>query len=206
MRFYSCLVIILLTIFSLSAQSDWELKKSESNIEVYVREVADTDFLEFKGVTTFDCTTETVFNLLRDFPNWKNWGYKIAKIEVLKTESPVEFFVYNEVDMPWPMNNRDMVNHIRMTKNKLTGEARVIMQSTADFIPEKPEIIRLQDGQGFYQLDPTPDGKTKITYQYFTNPQGVPAWVVNLFITDSPFATLIKMREEVKKAKYITAP
>ena len=206
MRLYTLFIIAFLCSHSTFAQTDWKLKKSEDGIDVYVRNVPDTDLLEFKGVTILDCNTETVFNVFRDFNSWPSWSYKLATVDVLKKESSVEFFVYYEVEMPWPMENRDMINHLRMTKNKLTGEGRIIMESIADYIPEKEDKIRLKDGKGFYQLNPTEDGKTEITYQYFTNPEGVPAWVVNLFITDSPFATLKGMREEVKKVKYVAAP
>ena len=206
MRLYTLFFIAFLCSFSTIAQTDWKLKKSEAGIDIYVRNAPGTDLLEFKGITILDCDTETVFNVFRDFSSWPNWSYKLATVDVLKKESPVEFFVYYEVEMPWPMENRDMINHLRMTKNKLTGEGRIILESIADYVPEKEDKIRLKDGRGFYQLNPTDDGKTEIIYQYFTNPEGVPAWVVNLFITDSPFATLQGMREEVKKEKYIAAP
>jgi len=206
MRICTLFFISFLCSFSIIAQTDWKLKKSADGIDIYVRTAPGTDLLEFKGVTVFDCETETVFNVFRDFPNWTNWSYKLAEVNVLKQESPVEYFVYYEVEMPWPMDNRDMINHIRMTKNKLTGEGRIILESIADYLPEKEEKVRLKDGRGFYQLSPTEDGKTEITYQYFTNPEGVPTWVVNLFITDSPFSTLKGMREQIKKAKYVAKP
>lgn len=206
MRFYTLFFIVFLCSFSTIAQTDWKLKKSEDGIDVYVRNAPGTDLLEFKGVTILDCDTETVFNVFRDFGSWTDWSYKLATVDLLKKESPVEFFVYYEVEMPWPMENRDMINHLRMTKNKLTGEGRIIIESIADYIPEKEDKVRLKDGQGFYQLNPTEDGKTEIIYQYFTNPEGVPAWVVNLFITDSPFSTLQGMQKEVKKAKYTAVP
>lgn len=206
MRLCTLFFIAFLCSFSTFAQTEWKLKKSEAGIDVYVRTAPGTNLLEFKGVTILECNTETVFNVFRDFNSWTDWSYKLAKVDVLKQESPVEFFVYYEVDMPWPMDNRDMINHIRMTKNKLTGEGRIILESIADYIPEDEEKVRLKDGRGFYQLNPTEDGKTEITYQYFTDPEGVPTWVVNLFITDSPFATLKGMREEVKKAKYVAVP
>jgi uncharacterized membrane protein len=206
MRICTLFFIAFLCSFSTIAQTDWKLKKSEAGIDIYVRNVPGTDLLEFKGVTILDCDTETVFNVFRDFSNWPSWSYKLATVDVLKKESPVEFFVYYEVEMPWPMENRDMINHLRMTKNKLTGEGRIILESIADYVPEKEDKVRLKDGKGFYQLNPTEDGKTEVIYQYFTNPEGVPAWVVNLFITDSPFATLQGMREEVKKEKYVATP
>lgn len=206
MRICTLFFMAFLCSFSTMAQTDWKLKKSEAGIDIYTRTSPGTDLLEFKGVTILDCDTETVFNVFRDFDSWTDWSYKLATVDVLKKESPVEFFVYYEVEMPWPMENRDMINHLRMTKNKLTGEGRIIMESIADYIPEKEEIVRLKDGQGFYQLNPTEDGRTEIIYQYFTNPEGVPSWVVNLFITDSPFKTLQGMQQEVKKAKYVAAP
>jgi len=97
MRIFTLFFIVFLFSFSTVAQTDWKLKKSADGIDVYVRTAPGTDLLEFKGVTTFDCETETVFNVFRDFPNWLDWSYKLAGVEVLKQESPVEFFVYYEV-------------------------------------------------------------------------------------------------------------
>ena len=190
----------------LHAQQGWKKDKVGDGIEIYTRAVPDTDFLEFKGVTVMDCNPETIFNLVRDFPHIKNWGYKIARAEVLEKVSAHEYFVYHEIDMPWPLDNRDMITHFRFTQNKRTGEARIIMQSIGDYIPLKDGIVRVTEAQGSYKLNPTKNAETEVIYQYYAEPEGLPAWIVNLFITDSPFVTLQNMREEIKKTKYAVQP
>ncbi len=203
MRLFTLLFLFPFTVF---AQSDWEEQRSEAGITIYTRDLEDFAFKEFKALTTLDCQPEEIMNLVRDFKNAEQWNYKTVNTEVLKKVSAAEYFVYYEIEMPWPLDNRDLVMHLRFTQNKFTKEARIILQSIHDYIPEKEGLVRIKDGQGFYKLNPTADGKTEVIYQFLTDPGGIPAWIFNLFITDSPFVTLQNMREEVQKGNYDAEP
>ena len=203
MRLFTLLFLLPLAV---CAQSDWEEQRNEAGITIFTRDLEDFAFKEFKAVAILDCQPEEILNLVRDFENAPQWNYKTIRAEVLKKVSPAEYFIYYEIEMPWPLDNRDLIAHLRLTQNKFTKEARIIVESIHDYLPEKEGLVRIKDGQGSYKLNPTPNGKTEVIYRFFSDPSGIPPWIVNLFITDSPFVTLNKMRTEVKKAAYAAKP
>lgn len=193
-------LLIGVLFFSLNGftQSEWNLEKSEDEIKVYVRDIPKTDFKQFKGIANIEASPDALFDLFVDFDNTKNWGYNLMHIEVLKRISSREFIVYYQVDMPWPLSDRDIINQIKITRDS-DGGGKMVLTALPDYLAEKADFVRIKKAEGFYLVEPISEKKSKLTYQYYANPEGLPAWVVNSFITDSPFSTLTKIREEMKK-------
>lgn len=189
-------LFLITTLFTLSiqAQETWELKKSENSIEVYVRDIPGTDFKEFKGVAEIKAEPKKVLDLLTDFPQTPKWGYNLNRIQILKKFNPNEFMIYYEVGMPWPLSDRDMVNFVKISRNS-NGGGTLTLEASSDYKEESPDFVRIKEAKGSYEVSEASAGVSRVVYRYYANPEGIPAWVVNAFITDSPFSTLTKLRK-----------
>lgn len=202
MKHVFVLSFLLLVSFICQAQGDWKLDKSSDGIDVYTRTKEKTAFKEFKGVTTLYCSVSTFVSIVLDFENALDWTYNILEIKRLKTISPHEHFLYYVIDMPWPLDDRDLVNHLIVTQDKETGVTLILFDCIGDYLPEKKGLVRMEDSKGFYRLTPQADGKLFVEYQYLADPEGIPAWIVNFFITDAPMDTLKKMQKKIEEEKY----
>lgn len=79
MRFYP-IILLLFTSLICFGQSDWQKAKSSDGIDIFIRDVPNTAFKEFKGVTIFDTEPHVMYNIITDFQNNENWGYNVQNI------------------------------------------------------------------------------------------------------------------------------
>ena len=122
---------------------------------------------------------------------------------MLKQVSPVDLYYYSEVNVPWPVSNRDFVAHIIATQNPVTKAVTVNAENLPDLVPKKDNVVRIRQSDSKWVATPAGVNLVKIEYTLFADPGGiVPAWLINLFITRGPFETFKKLREHVKKPAY----
>ena len=59
--------------------------------------------------------------------------------------------------------------------------------------------VRVKNGKATWYFITLPNGKTKGEYELFFDPEGnIPSWIINLFITEGPYVTMVNMQREVK--------
>jgi hypothetical protein len=121
---------------------------------------------------------------------------------VLKEEGDTLQIYYTEATAPFPFSNRDGIykNLYRWKKDKQI--LWVEIQLLPDYLPENTGLVRVI-GQGFWEVKVAATGKLDITFQMQVDPGGnIPAWLANLFTDETPYQSLFKLREFIKKEKY----
>ncbi|MFQ5787419.1 MAG: START domain-containing protein, partial [Thermodesulfobacteriota bacterium] len=62
---------------------------------------------------------------------------------------------------------------------------------------------RIKKSTGSYKLKPLTDSTIEVTWQHHTEPGGgIPKWLVNSLLVDTPFKTLKNLRKIVQEDKY----
>lgn len=202
-------VFILLFIIWVSFSSfnplmdDWQLKKYENGIAVYIRDNENSAFKELKAVTYLNATLSSTVALLYDWDTYPQWVYKCGKSSTLKIISEKELIHYQTVLAPWPAENRDFIVNIKIDQDKTTKAVTIRSYAVSQYIPAIPDYVRITKFNASWVLTPQKNGTIEIVYQLFVDPGGaVPAWIVNLAVVDGPFETLNNMKTWVTKDKY----
>lgn len=174
----------------------WKLAKDKKGIQIYTRQMADSKLKEFKANTSIKTSVDKVIATLQDVDNYHKWMVYVKTSILLKKISEDECYVYSEAKLPWPFSNRDISNHINVYWSVEKDTATLTINGIHDYIPEKDGIVRMPVSKGLwyvYQLD---KHTTKIEYIYGGDPGGsIPSWVVNLFIVDGPFKSLVNLKK-----------
>jgi len=204
MRYFiilSFLIFISFSIHSQDAMSEaWKLKKSKNGIEVFTRTMEGSKFKEYKTVCEINASPQELIDILIDVEHYQVWMAYVKNAEQLEKKGENEFYVYSEVIVPWPFNNRDGITKSIVKRNMATGIDSVEIIMIPDFIPEKEGIVRMPCGRGLWIFTPLDDGKTKVHHQFGGDPGGnIPAWVVNMFLVDGPYKTMLGLQEVVSK-------
>ena len=141
--------------------------------------------------------------VIKDFQNLKNWVRNLSVTKDLgRPESDTEIR-YLEIDMPWPISNRDAITRSSFTYNPLNKSVKVNITSAENHIPVKDGIVRVRDSKGYYLIKPKKNGKVEFTYQFYSNPGGnIPAWIINSTLSSVAYGTITNLRKEVKKPEY----
>ncbi len=204
---YVVFFFFILIQFQSYCQSDtvanWKLSKDKNGIQVFTRSIEGTKFKEYKTLSEVDATPEDLLAILVDVESYTEWMAHVEVAEILKTEGEDRFYVYTEVGVPWPFDNRDEVTLSVVKRKEDSAEITIEITIIPDYVPEKKGIVRMISGRGKWIFTPIENGKTKIYHRFGGDPGGsIPAWIVNIFLVDSPYKTMLALQERVVKISF----
>jgi hypothetical protein len=204
------LMIVLLSMsFGANSQQkgvnnghEWKQIRQKQGITVLTRSNPGMDFKEFKSSVIVKGTLEQFLSVLYDIEGLSSWGYNVKSASLISREADTVQVYYTEAKAPFPYKNRDGVylNRFRWNANERTLIVDIIMPE--DLIPEKDHLVRME-GYGSWVVRDLDDGKLEITFQMQMDPGGnIPAWMANMFAGDTPYHTLLGLREAMEQEKY----
>nr|WP_295922153.1 START domain-containing protein [uncultured Dyadobacter sp.] len=205
MKRITLLLLALLSAFSAFAQNKWKLIADEQQIRIYSQAVPESKIKAIKVDCVVDASLPQMVALLLDVEAGTDWVYKTKSCTLVKRVSPTDLYYHSEISLPWPLDNRDFVAHLRATQDPASRVVTVDGPVVAGMVPHKKNVVRVTDSKGRWILTPSP-GKVRIEYTLHTDPGGyLPAWAVNAFAAEGPMETFKKMKEQLKLPKYRNA-
>ena len=183
--------IAYINLFTSSNES-WELKKDQDSIKVYIRNV-DDNTKEYLAETIINSDIDKIFKTITDFDNSYRWMYKLNSSKILE-KSDTLMYVYFVVDMNWPLKNRDLISDAVITQNE--NKIRIVMNSYPDYMPEKEKLIRIKQSRSIWNLEKIDDEYTKVALQSYAIVEGIPTFIMDLFILDSPMYSMTQLRNK----------
>lgn len=201
--FYGFLLpFFVLEHFFLFSQENWELIKNVDGIKISTKNTKNIDFKSFKANMVLDNNIHAFIAVLTDVEGLINWGYKIKNASLLKKSGDTLQIYYAEAKAPFPYKNRDGIYRNRFTWISDTNTLSVDIEILDDYLELKDQFVRIK-GNGFWEVKVLPSGKLDVTFVMLVDPGGsIPAWLANIFVDDSPYYTMQKLREVIKIEKY----
>ncbi|NOX84478.1 MAG: START domain-containing protein [Chlorobi bacterium] len=183
-----------------TGENGWKLAKVKDGIKVYTRIPEGVRLKEYKAETIVEATPERVLEVLTDADRYSEWMSGIKETKRLKKEGDSAFYIYALLSLPWPFDDRDEVSRSVVMKDTIPGGYFMPIRLVSGLVPEKKGIVRMTNGKGYWLIEPLPDGKTRIIHQFIGDPGGnIPAWIVNIFLVDSPYKSFLGLRQELMK-------
>ena len=182
---------------------DWELKRDKDGIRIYTSAVSGSKYRAVRAVTSAKTNVSSAVALILDVDACPDWAELCERSEELKLLSPTSAYVYTLNNLPFPVKDRDVVALVNWDHD--TSSGRVSMTSVAtneDLVPQG-KAIRLQQAVAQWHFTPLENGSIQIENFAHIDPNGVtPAWITNMLLVDSPFKTLVRMREILESGQY----
>ncbi len=205
LRFIFLFVSVLLGIIVFS-QDGWTLKKDNEGIKVYIRKTDSFKLNEIKVETIMTCRLSQLAATISDVAQHEQWVYKAVTTKLLKQNSPTDLYYYTEIDAPWPFENRDVVMHMTLQQMPQSKVLYIYTNSIDNFFPVQKDIVRIAYSRGRWSITPLGNNQVKIEYQIQVDTgDGLPAWLINLFATNTPYETFLKLRDQIKLPRYAQA-
>jgi len=175
--------------------AEWDLQRQENGVTIYTRPVPNSDIREFKGIAEVDHNAQMILALLRDSERFKTWFPNTRESKLVERDGDVSV-QYSVMDAPWPVSDRDNVLRSVMSHDDETGQIKIEVAAAPNAYPEQPDRVRVNKANGSWILEPLSDSKTRVTFQMHLEPGGgIPEWLTNARVVDTPFEALINMRE-----------
>ena len=141
--------------------------------------------------------------LVRDAAACMDWAALCAKAELVEILSETEGYVYTLNDLPWPISDRDVVAHVLWSQSPTDLAVTMSATVVSGKLPIEEGVVRLSYGVVSWQFIPVGMGKIEIVSHAHLDPGGVtPAWLTNRLLVDSPFDTMVGMREMTNVDRY----
>jgi len=199
-------VFCFFIFLSANAEDNWKLVTEKDQISVFSRYMPGSKIKALKVECELNARASELVALLLDVEAGTEWVYKTKSCKLLRTVSPAELFYYSEISLPWPLENRDFVAHLRVSQDKITKVVTVDGPVVAGMVKNKDGIVRVTSSKGLWVITPVNEGKIKLVYTLHVDPGGaIPAWAVNLFAAQGPMETFKNMKEQLKLSKYRNA-
>ncbi|RZK10193.1 MAG: lipid-binding protein [Flavobacterium sp.] len=191
---------------SLLAQTDWTLKSTKNGLNIYTKTVSASGLKGIRVKCNLPAKLSQVVALIMDVDAGEEWVYGTKSSFLLKKVSPSELYYYSEVDIPWPINNRDFIAHLKVSQDAQSKVVTINGPTEANYLPVKSNIVRVTHSNGKWVLTPAKNNMVQIEYTLEVDPGGtIPVWLVNLFATSGPAETFKKMKVQVNKSQYVNA-
>lgn len=172
--------------------ADWRLAKDSDGIRVYLRKVEGSQYQAYRGVVEIRADISTLSALQDDPVGACRWVFACAEMRLLK-QNRGERWTYTRIAMPWPVQDRDVVIHLR--DEPLADGLVRHLQGEPDFIAERQGLLRVPSLSGQWRMRTKSPGVTEVIYEAQSEPGGsIPAWLANSFVVDAPFNTLKNLR------------
>lgn len=180
-----------------ASEASWSLAREENGIVVYTRPVEGSGIREFKGSGVVAATVDSIRALLRDADHFKDWFPNLSESRLLAREGNVSYQYY-VLDLPWPVSDRDNVLRSETTIEPTSGRISIKTTAAPDYHPEQPERVRVRRALSQWLLEPVTPGQTQVTFtMHLELGGGVPQWLINAQVVETPYDALTNMRVAV---------
>lgn len=199
--FISLLFSVLVSVNAFS--QEWELKKDCDGIKVYTRDVKGSPIEEFRGEVVAKSNLSTILSVIDNISDYPKWMYKCSYAERLKKISESSGYAYSVLQQSWPVTDRDACTFYYVTQDSISLVVTINIKGVSNYIPVKLDRVRMPNIKGCWQLIPISKGVTKIVYQLHSEAGGeVPAALVNMFVTNTPYYNLLNLKKIVESPLY----
>lgn len=184
-------------------QPEWKLNTDKEGIKVYTADFAGSKIKALKVEAEMEASPSQMVALLMDINSSTQWVYRLKSAKIIKQVSPSELYYYSEVNMPWPVNNRDFVAHLTVTQDPVTKVIVIDGPAVPGMMPAKQGIVRIDHSVGKWIITPVEGGRIRVQYTLHVEPGGsVPAWIVNMFAADGPLQVFRAIRTRLQMPAY----
>jgi hypothetical protein len=197
------LLLFLLNLAIANAEEPWALSTNKEGIKVYTRHVANSKIKAIKVECILNASAAQLVAVLMDINTCGEWVYHTKSTNLIKQVSPAELYYYSEVQVPWPVHNRDFIAHIKVTQDATTKVVTINAPCISDMVPVKDGIVRIEHSVGKWIITPIDNNQVKVEYTLHVDAGGsVPAWLLNMFITQGPTESFKKLKVQLQKPAY----
>ncbi|MGG7665461.1 START domain-containing protein [Dyadobacter sp. BHUBP1] len=193
---------LLLCVTNAHAQVEWRRVAVRDGIKVFAKTVPDSKIKAMKAECVLDAEVDEVVALLLDVDAAERWVCHTKSCKLIKKISDTELLYYTEVSLPWPLDNRDFVTHLRVIRIENSPIMTIEAPAIPGIMPVREGVVRISTSINRWVLHPLPNARVRVEYTLQVDPGGhLPAHVVNMFACRAPIETFQNMRQVLAERK-----
>lgn len=203
---FICSYLLISSQLIAQQEDGWKLTRNQNNIKVYIRQHNETALKEVYARTDIKTSLSAIISVIKDTGNHHKWMYANKISKLLKKNSEFDWILYSESEAPWPVSDRDLISHSKMSQDLKTCTIRIEASGIPDYLPVNEGIVRIQKMHSVWELTPQGNGVVTVGFKILLDLGGnIPTWLVNLAVDKGPYYTLLHFKEIVRQDQYQNA-
>ena len=200
MTYFVYLLLLILCLPRIAmAQSNCELKKEKDNIRIYGCRVDGSAFNDIRVEFEVNSTIEKYIPIVLDVTRYHEWRYRELNHKLLKKINDYELIYYAQISAPFPLNDRDLILHLKINQDSVTKILTVTIKNMPDYLPPVDDVVRVPNSSTTLTFIPLSESRLKVSCYVSVNPGGqIPAWVINMFSTQGPYETFKNLIDKME--------
>ena len=201
--------LFLIVLISLNAHGsldkNWEFQTEKEGISVFKAFMPGTKIAGARGEAIINSPMNRILFVLSDVENAGQWVDRLTVSKVLERSGLLEYVIYQEFSLPWPISDRNFVFRGKAHKGE-DGSVIIELKSEDNKLAPPSKGVRGELIESKYVLTPISEMETKLEVEIFADPKGaLPTWLINLIQKNWPIKTISAIRSQVAKPYVVNA-
>lgn len=202
----SSLILFLAFPSSAFATDEWRLDKSEGGIKVFTRAYPESEIREIKAVMEVESSLAALLAIIEDHPNASQLNEIVAEAHAVGRVDERHYKVYMRMAMPWPVQDRDVLNCREINQNNESYVVTVLDRSCGGGVAPKRNVVRMTASRQQWRFSPLDQHSVKVEFTAHSDPEGpIPVWLINSMSTDAPYQILNNLRALIQVEPYVSS-
>lgn len=186
----------------------WKHVKERDGVNVYTKSNDDSPIKFLRATAIVDAPVGKVTAILRNIENAPKWLPRLLKRKYVKNISDQEAVLYDHQKMPWPVSDRELVVHHKLSLSADKKSLELNFKSIdAKDAPHIDGNVVAMIYYGKILFSPKGENKTAIQMTMHIDPKGsIPKWVVNMLQVSMPYDFLYNLNKFAKKTTLPVLP
>jgi len=198
----SCIVLLIIFPLASQGQSGWKLKREKNGISIHVREQADSPLKEYKARAVIAHPIQQVFDFHSDLERHPEWVFRCTGLTIIEGKGEHKVRYHTTYDIPWPIKDRDLTVEAVITHHEGDKKIESLTEDIMLDYPVENGVIRMPGYREWVILEEIDPYNTLFIAEGYADPGGtVPPWLVNMFLVDGIYDSVIKTREILNNNK-----
>ena len=195
-------VLVFLTLSS--STYAWDLEHEEDGIQIYTKDISNSNFKAFRGTTVVNSDLINVIAHQVNIESMSEWLQDCSESELISKLNGQDMYIYQRTSAPWPVSDRDYVLHMKMTQNPDDYSVLITFEATREFSKADVDCVQVTQLTGYWRFTPLAINKVLVEYETAADPAGqLPSWLANSFVVDQPLGTLKNLKKRVEGNRYL---
>jgi hypothetical protein len=198
------LLLIALPALVVADSDGWELRRESDGVRVFTRDSSIPGLKTVRAETVVPVDDPyVILALLADLEAAVELMDTVSFVEELECAEAGSNCVHMVLDMPWPVQDRDVAAVATMLHDEKNRRFILVLTGRPGLIPVDGRYLRVPSFDSTYTLSYGAGAGVHVIFESTVDPGGsIPAWVMNYGITRMPVNTLTNMRRLVSREKY----
>ncbi|MDX1451121.1 MAG: START domain-containing protein [Oleiphilaceae bacterium] len=179
------------------SNTGWRLQLQRDDIEIYTRPWPGSNFVAIKAEQVIAAPLSRIVAHYANIAAFPEWVKDMSEARAITSmDQNRERLVYMRMDMPWPLQDRDIVAGQRYEQDPESKVVSVKEWHEAGVLPKIDDVVRVPRTNMELILIPESANRTRFIFQGHNEPGGIiPSFLVNWMIEDIFYTSMLNMRQ-----------